>query len=90
MPSSLQNLAGKERVDGGGLTRHGGREFGYVISGTLAVEIGFDEHVLRANDSISFDSATPHRLRAVGAEAAVAVWAVIHRRSDARLAAFET
>ena len=70
------------------LTRHGGREFGYVIGGTLAVEMGFEEYILRANDSISFDSATPHRLRAVGDEAAVAVWAVIHRGDDARPDAF--
>jgi len=70
------------------LTRHGGREFGYVITGTLAVEVAFEEYILRANDSISFDSTTPHRLRAVGDVAAVAVWAVIHRRGDARPAAF--
>jgi transcriptional regulator with XRE-family HTH domain len=72
------------------LTRHGGREFGYVISGTLAVEMGFDEYILRANDSISFDSTTPHRLRAVGDQAAVAVWAVMHRSGDVRPAAFGT
>jgi transcriptional regulator with XRE-family HTH domain len=72
------------------LTRHGGREFGYVISGTLAVEMGFEEYILRPNDSISFESTTPHRLRAVGDKPAVAVWAVIHRDGDARPDAFGT
>jgi transcriptional regulator with XRE-family HTH domain len=66
------------------LVRHSGREYGYVVSGTLAVEIGFDEYVLRPNDSISFDSVEPHRLRAVGDEPVVAVWAVMRRRGDVR------
>src|SRR5262249_36997218 len=79
---------GAESCPENALTRHGGREFGYVISGTLAVEIGFDEYVLRPTDSISFDSAMPHRLRSVGDEAAVAVWAVMHRHSDDRSSGF--
>jgi transcriptional regulator with XRE-family HTH domain len=79
---------GAESCPPNALTRHGGREFGYVVSGTLAVEIGFDEYILRPNDSISFDSAMPHRLSSVGDEAAVAVWAVMHRHSDDRPAAF--
>jgi hypothetical protein len=41
--------------------------------------------VLRANDSISFDSSRPHRLAAVGRRPAIAVWTVINRRDDARL-----
>ena len=57
-------------------------------SGTLAVEMGFEEYILRPNDSISFESTTPHRLRAVGDKPAVAVWAVIHRDGDARPDAF--
>jgi transcriptional regulator with XRE-family HTH domain len=56
------------------LIHHDGREFGYVVSGTLAVTIGFEEHIVRTNDSIAFDSSIPHRLRAVGDEPAVAVW----------------
>jgi transcriptional regulator with XRE-family HTH domain len=81
---------GAESCPPNALTRHGGREFGYVVSGTLAVEIGFDEYVLRPNDSISFDSTMPHRLRSVGDEAAVAVWAVMHRHSDERSSAFSS
>src|SRR5262245_15429422 len=31
------------------LRSHGGREFGYVLSGTLTIRIGSDEYVLRPN-----------------------------------------
>src|SRR5262249_15236435 len=66
------------------LMRHGGREFGYVLSGTLGVRVGFDEYVVREGDSISFDSSTPHRLWAIGDEPARAIWMVINRRGDPR------
>jgi transcriptional regulator with XRE-family HTH domain len=66
------------------LNRHEGREFGYVISGTLGVKIGFEEHVVRENDSISFDSMIPHRLWAIGDEPVRAIWTVINRRGDPR------
>src|SRR5262249_37058285 len=36
--------------------RHAGQEWGYVLSGTLGVTIGFDEVVLRSGDAIAFDS----------------------------------
>src|SRR5262249_55361644 len=42
--------------------RHSGHEFGYVLSGTLRVVVGFDEFVLERGDSITFPSSTPHRL----------------------------
>jgi transcriptional regulator with XRE-family HTH domain len=66
------------------LVRHGGREFGYVLSGTLGVRIGFDEYEVRENDSISFDSSMPHRLWAIGDEPVRAIWMVINRRADPR------
>lgn len=66
------------------LIRHGGREFGYVISGRLGVRIGFEEYELRPNDSISFDSVRPHRLWAIGDEPVHAIWMVINRRDDPR------
>ena len=44
------------------LMRHAGREYGYVISGTLNVQIGFTERELGPGDSIAFDSTQPHRL----------------------------
>jgi transcriptional regulator with XRE-family HTH domain len=56
--------------------RHTGQEWGYVLSGTLTVRIGFDEYVLQPGDAISFDSATPHRLFNGGDVPARAVWFV--------------
>jgi transcriptional regulator with XRE-family HTH domain len=66
------------------MMRHGGREYGYVLSGALGVKIGFEEYVVGPNDSISFDSTVPHRLWTIGDEPALAVWTVINRRGDPR------
>jgi transcriptional regulator with XRE-family HTH domain len=68
----------------GELKSHGGREFGYVLSGSLRVRIGPEEHLLRPNDSISFESTTPHELIAEGSEPMRAVWIVVNRRGDPR------
>jgi transcriptional regulator with XRE-family HTH domain len=61
--------------------RHSGQEWGYVLSGTLTVRIGFDQFVLQPGDAISFDSATPHRLFNAGDVPARAVWFVTGRGS---------
>jgi transcriptional regulator with XRE-family HTH domain len=60
--------------------RHNGHEFGYVLSGTLRVVVGFDDFVLQAGDSITFPSSTPHRLSNDGSETVRAVWVVRGRR----------
>ncbi len=60
--------------------RHSGHEFGFVLSGTLRVIVGFDEFVLEPGDSITFPSTTPHRLRNDGPEDVRAVWVVRGRR----------
>jgi transcriptional regulator with XRE-family HTH domain len=60
--------------------RHSGQEWGYVLSGTLTVRIGFDEFLLGPGDAISFDSATPHRMVNGGDTAVTAVGFVIGRR----------
>ena len=65
------------------LVRHGGKEYGYVISGTLGVTIGFDEYALTPGMAISFDSSAPHRLWAVGDQAAEALWVVVGRHAQA-------
>jgi transcriptional regulator with XRE-family HTH domain len=62
--------------------RHTGQEWGYVLSGRLAVTIGFDEVVLGPGDSIAFDSTTPHRLANVGDEPVHGIWFVLGRRSS--------
>ena len=66
------------------LMRHHGREYGYVMSGTLAIEIGFDEFVLGPGDSIVFDSTRPHRLYNKGDVPVHAIWFVVGRDNDQR------
>ena len=60
-------------IDRQKLHRHDGGEFIYVLRGTLAVTIGGEEHVLEADDSIYFDSSTPHGYRRAGAKVCSAV-----------------
>jgi transcriptional regulator with XRE-family HTH domain len=60
--------------------RHSGHEFGFVLSGTLRVIVGFDEFILGPGDSITFPSTTPHRLSNDGPETVRAVWVVRGRR----------
>ena len=66
----------------GKLVRHNGREFGIVITGRLGVTVGFEEHVLEAGDSISFESTIPHRLHNDGNELVSAIWVVLGRHHD--------
>lgn len=77
---------GSESCPADSLVRHGGKEYGYVISGRLGVRVGFDEYALGPGDSISFDSSSPHRLWTVGDEPAEAIWFVVGRQSDSRVA----
>ena len=64
------------------LIRHNGREYGYIISGTLGVQIGFQQHELGPGDSIAFDSTTPHRLFNMGEEPVHAIWFVVGREAE--------
>lgn len=66
------------------LMRHHGREYGYVMSGTLGIEIGFDHYELNAGDSIVFDSTRPHRLFNKGDVPVHAIWFVVGRDADQR------
>lgn len=66
------------------LMRHHGREYGYVMSGTLGVRIGFEEYTLSRGDSIAFDSTRPHRLFNKGDVPVRAIWVVVGRESDNR------
>src|SRR3954453_9045068 len=60
---------GAESCPEDALTTHGGKEYGYVSSGTLGVRVGFEEYELGPGGSIAFDSSSPHRLWAVGDKA---------------------
>ena len=66
------------------LMRHHGREYGYVMSGTLGIEIGFESYELGPNDSIAFDSTTPHRLFNKGDVPVHAIWFVVGRQEGGR------
>jgi transcriptional regulator with XRE-family HTH domain len=46
--------------------QHPGAEFIYVLSGTLHVHIGDEQHALEARDSIYFESSLPHAYRKSG------------------------
>ena len=61
------------------LMRHSGREYGFILSGRLGVQLGFERHELGPGDSIAFDSTTPHRLWNLGDEAVHGVWFVVGR-----------
>jgi quercetin dioxygenase-like cupin family protein len=64
----------------GKLMRHSGTEFAFLLRGTLKVQVGFTEYVLRPGDSMAFDSAEPHLLVNEGTEPAVGIWFVLGRR----------
>ena len=66
----------------GSFVRHNGHEFGFVLSGTLHVVVGFDEFILEPGDSITFPSSTPHRLSNEGAETVRALWVGRGRRGE--------
>jgi transcriptional regulator with XRE-family HTH domain len=63
------------------LMRHIGVEYGFITSGSLAVQVGFESYDLEAGDSISFDSATPHRLSNEADETCTSIWVVVGRRT---------
>lgn len=64
--------------------RHAGHEWGYVLSGTLQVTVGFRTYLLEPGDAVSLDSTTPHRLANVGDTPVHAVWFVLGRDEQHR------
>jgi transcriptional regulator with XRE-family HTH domain len=68
------------------MVRHGGREYGVIVTGRLEVQVGFETFSLGPGDSIHFDSSTPHRLSNPHDEPCAAVWFVLARRDDTRVA----
>lgn len=58
------------------LMRHSGLEYGFLLEGELTLTLGFEEHLLRPGDAVSFPSSTPHRYRNDGVVPAVGVWYV--------------
>ena len=63
----------------GKLMRHSGMEFAYLLTGELTLQLGFETHVLRAGDSMEFDSSTPHLYYNAGDVPAKGLWYVVSR-----------
>jgi transcriptional regulator with XRE-family HTH domain len=61
------------------MSHHVGREFGLILEGELLLELGFERYLLKAGDSIIFDSTTPHRLTNAGQVTVRAIWVVMDR-----------
>ena len=57
---------------------HSGSEFGLIHEGTLTLDLGFEQHVLEAGDSVFFESTTPHRLSNKGDVPMRALWVDIY------------
>jgi mannose-6-phosphate isomerase-like protein (cupin superfamily) len=66
----------------GRLIRHMGTEYGFILSGTLEITLGFETYRLVAGDSISFDSSRPHRLANVGGVPVEAIWLNLEQVGD--------
>ena len=73
---------GAESCPEDSLFRHGGKEYAYVISGKLGLQIGFSKYELKAGDSVSYSADQPHRLWTIGNEPAVAIWVIVNRNDD--------
>jgi transcriptional regulator with XRE-family HTH domain len=74
----VYDVGGSSATDGS-LMRHAGREYGYIMSGRLGVQVGFQRYELGPGDAIAFDSTSPHRLWNLGDEPVHGVWTVVGR-----------
>jgi transcriptional regulator with XRE-family HTH domain len=61
------------------MIHHRGFEYGYIVTGQLHVQVGFVHYDLDPGDSISFDSATPHRLSNPFGVESQSIWLVVGR-----------
>jgi len=59
--------------------QHTGQEYAVIIEGALSTQIGFERYVLGVGDSLTFDSAIPHRFWNAGDVPARAIWVIINR-----------
>ncbi len=67
------------------LLRHDDFEYFYILSGQLHVKVGFEETVLGAGDSMSFDSTRPHRfVNESRSETATGLWCVRNKAEERR------
>ncbi|MFQ6774346.1 cupin domain-containing protein [Cereibacter sphaeroides] len=59
---------------GAGFYRHEGIDVGYILSGSLNLEVDGRTHVLSAGDCFAFDSQLPHRFENRGGSRAEVLW----------------
>jgi transcriptional regulator with XRE-family HTH domain len=59
--------------------QHTGQEYAVIIEGALSTQIGFEQYVLEEGDSLTFDSAIPHRFWNAGTAPARAIWVILNR-----------
>jgi transcriptional regulator with XRE-family HTH domain len=67
------------------LLRHDDFEYFYILSGELHVKVGFEETVLGAGDSMSFDSTRPHMfVNRSRSATATGLWCVRNKAEERR------
>jgi transcriptional regulator with XRE-family HTH domain len=77
--------AGSSSSTSSQLLRHDDFEYFYILSGVLRVKVGFEESVLAAGDSMSFDSTRPHRfINESGSATATGLWCVRNKAGEGR------
>jgi transcriptional regulator with XRE-family HTH domain len=59
--------------------QHTGQEYAVIVEGALSTQIGFERYVLEEGDSLTFDSAIPHRFWNAGTVPARAIWVILNR-----------
>src|SRR5579862_852364 len=59
--------------------QHTGQEYAVIVEGALSTQIGFEQYVLEEGDSLTFDSAIPHRFWNAGTVPARAIWVILSR-----------
>jgi transcriptional regulator with XRE-family HTH domain len=64
---------------GNQMTRHNGVEYAYMLQGELELRLDFDTRVLRAGDSLCFDSTRPHMFVNHGDSDARGIWFIVGR-----------
>lgn len=69
------------------LMRHSGIEYAYLLEGELTLKLDFESTVIRAGDSICFDSSRPHLYINEGSVDAKGLWFVVGRREYSQHAA---
>lgn len=68
---------GSDSAPGNAPQRHPGDDYGYVLEGTLTIEIDGERRTLSAGESIHLRGDVPHRLRNLSDRLVRAIWFVV-------------